>query len=113
MNLELALTAARDRAEVGEARVWGDRQESEIVRLLGAWLVQRASVGGGTFTADDAGDYLDTIGLPRTGKDAMNLRKRLVATTITQGKREGRWYHDGYHVSRRHGGPRTVWRVGA
>lgn len=109
-----AFARALDRAEPAEARVFSEPQEAELVRLVTAFLVSRANARpDATFTADEAGDYLDSIGLPRAGKAAMNLRKRIVSSAINHGKREGRWHHRGYAISTRHGGPRTVWQVGA
>lgn len=108
-----ALMRAAERTEPAEARVWGDLQESEIARHLRQWLLDYAAANGGTFTAADAGRRLDQMGLPRTGPAAMNLRKRLTASVILAGKRDGTWTHAGLAISPRHGGPRTVWKVAA
>jgi hypothetical protein len=95
-----------ERQERGTARVARDPFESKMVALLMDY--GRMQV---VFTSDELGDVLDRMGVARVGLDACNLRKRLIATAIARGKANGLWTHTGYAVSKRHGGPRSRWKV--
>lgn len=104
-----------DASEAGESRAMSDTQEAHLIHLIRQYFVTVAAKHDGPdhgcFEAADAGDYLDRIGVPSKGKAATNLRKRLVSAAVNQGKRDGQWRHYAYRVSRRHGGPRSVWQV--
>lgn len=108
--LDAARLAATERQERSEARVQRTPDEVLLCTLLASFLAERIATRG-SMSSNDAKEYLDQAGVVGTGKEGLSVRRRIVSTTVCQGKRAGVWKWDGY-VQGIAGRPVSRWIMG-